>query len=156
MRARRRYTDNERAAYVELLIVAGWPDKEGALSDVARRAGIPLTTLHSWATQRRNPPPSDVRTEKRFDLQKAIRAELEAVFEAMHTKRDDASYKDLTIGFGILTEKDQLLSGGATNRTELIDAANLVRGRIDSIAARLTTGADAVRVGANGNGSNGA
>ncbi len=156
MRAERRYTDEERATYVEMLIASGWPERKGALAEICTRSGVPKSTLRGWAKATRNPPPANSRTEKRFDLQAAIRAELEAVFAAMNTKRDDASYKDLTVAAGILTEKDQLLSGGATNRTEFVDAGNAVRGRIDSIAARLRSGGDIISISANGNGNHGA
>lgn len=156
MRSERRYTDNERAVYVELLIAAGWPDRKGALAASSRRSGVPMSTLLGWARATRNPPPANARIEKRFDLQVAIRAELEAIFEAMNTKRDEASYKDLTVAAGILTEKDQLLAGGATNRTELVEAAAIVRSRVDSLAARITAGGDFGAVSHNGNGTNGA
>jgi len=119
--ARRRYDDKFRASAVVMLEAAGYPDNKGALQRVANHLKMPPSTLHGWVNGSRNPPPSDLRCEKKADLQKYILAELGFVFGEAHNARQDASYRDLMIGFGILVDKLQLLTGEPTSRTENVN-----------------------------------
>lgn len=119
MAKRNSYTDEYRASAVALLEGAGYPDKEGALSQMARHLRVPARTLSRWFNGEQNPPPDQLVNEKKADLVETINAELTSIFAAMGKARDEASYKDLTTAAGILIDKRQLLSGGATERAEV-------------------------------------
>lgn len=97
-----------------MLEAAGYPDREGALSQVAGHLSVPLSTVRGWFLGTRNPPPAELRNEKRIDFLEAIREELEGIFPAMKEKRIDASYRELATAAGIMLDKHQLLSGRPT------------------------------------------
>ena len=101
-----------------MLEAAGYPGQKGALERVAQHLKMPPSTLHGWANGTRNPPPTQLRCEKKEDLIGCIKAELSNVFTEMGQAREDASYRDLTIAAGILIDKLQLLTGEPTERTE--------------------------------------
>jgi len=98
--ARKRYDDKFRANAVIMLEAAGWPDEKGALTRVANHLKIPLTTLSRWAQEHRNPPPTEVVTEKKGDLVALLKSEAEAIFGDMPNARLDASYRDLAVALG--------------------------------------------------------
>lgn len=131
-----RYTDDMRASLVALLISEGWPNKKGALTRVASYGNVPVTTLRRWATRAQNPPPTEMVTEKKLDLVAAITDELVAIFGELPSARPDADYRELMTAAGILIDKLQLLTGGATDRTEHImtwrDAVQAAREEYDS------------------------
>lgn len=118
--ARKRYDDKFRASAVVMLEAAGWPDEKGALTRVAKHLKIPLATLSRWANEKRNPAPTDLVSEKKGDLVALLKAEAEAIFGDMPNARVDASYRDLAVALGIVLDKHQLLSGGPTERPELV------------------------------------
>lgn len=113
-RARRRYDDKFRANAVILLEAAGYPTRDGALSQVAQNLGVPATTLHGWASAQHNPPPADVRTEKKGEIIELLRAEIRAALAEAERARPDANYRDLITGVGIMTDKLQLLNNEPT------------------------------------------
>ena len=119
MRQRRRYDDKFRASAVVMLEAAGYPDKEGALTQTANHLGVPLNTLKGWFTANRNPPPAKLRNEKKTELKDLLRNELDHIFNAMPSARPDASYRDLGTVAGILFDKLQLLEGKPTLIIEL-------------------------------------
>lgn len=121
MRQRRRYDDEFRASAVLMLEAAGYPEREGALSQVGGRLKVPLSTLRGWFIGAHNPPPAHLRNEKRLDLVQAIRDELAGIFPAMADRRQDATYRELATATGILVDKLQLLTGQPTWRGEVID-----------------------------------
>lgn len=103
-----------------MLEAAGYPNKKGALDRVAKACGVPISTLHGWFNSTRNPPPADVRNEKRLDLAEAIRYELSAIINEFDNTRPGATYKELATAFGILVDKLQLIQGGPTERHEFV------------------------------------
>ena len=117
-RKKRSYSDEQRAQALAMLQAEGYPDNEGALTKVARAFGVPLTTLFTWQGRAMNAVSSDIRSQQTFNLLAVIDSEIERIFEGMQTKRKDASYRDLAIALGILTDKKQLLMGMPTSRTE--------------------------------------
>lgn len=118
---KRRYDDEDRASAVLMLEAAGYPDKKGAMSQVAKQLAVSRSTLRGWATGTSNPPPAKVRHEKKIVLVSAIQEELAEIFPTMAGKRQDASYRELVTAAGILIDKLQLLSGKPTWRGEIID-----------------------------------
>jgi len=121
MTKRQHYDDKFRASAVVMLEAAGYPDAKGALARTAKRVGVPSPTLHRWVREKNNPPPSELVSEKKGELIDWINLELEAVFGVMPGKRNDASYRDLMTGVGILVDKRQLLSGKPTESVEYND-----------------------------------
>jgi transposase-like protein len=119
MRQRRRYNDDFRASATLMLEAAGYPERDGALSQVSGHLSVPRSTLRGWFTGAHNPPPAEVRHEKRFDLLNAIQTELAAIFPALAGAREDANYRELVTAVGILTDKHQLLTGQPTERAEV-------------------------------------
>ena len=117
-RKRNRYDDKFRASAVVMLEAAGYPDKKGALSQVSRNLKVPNSTLHGWFNATRNPPPSEVRNEKRMSLAEMLKAEINGALGEMPSAREDASYRDLGTVAAILIDKLQLLEGKATERIE--------------------------------------
>lgn len=97
-----------------MLEAAGYPDKKGALTKVGTHLKVPITTLRGWFTAEHNPPPTDIRTEKGFELRAAIQQELESIFGAMPNARQDASFKDLSWAAAVLIDKMQLLDNKPT------------------------------------------
>lgn len=139
-RPRNRYDDKFRASAVVMLEAAGYPDKKGALEQVARNLGMPAPTLHRWIRAKNNPPPFDIVKEKRTELRDLLENELRAIFQEMPEARGDASYKDLGTVAGILFDKKQLIDG---KPTEIIEDARLTNeersSRITAILDRART-----------------
>jgi len=157
-----RYSDDYVASAVLMLEAAGYPQKEGGLESVykaLRKGGKPgpaRTSLTNWYNRTKHPVESTTVEQKRAELQEVIRDEVYAAFQAAGAAREEATYKDLITAAAILIDKLQLLNGGATERTEIVDARERVLGRMDSIAARIRTGQGAIGVGSNGHGLAGA
>ena len=120
MRARKRYDDKFRASAVVMLEAAGYPDRKGALSQVGRNLGVPISTLRGWYNATRNPAPAELRNEKRMSLAEMLKAEINGALGEMPNARQDAGYRDLGTVAAILIDKLQLLEGKATERIEHI------------------------------------
>lgn len=137
-RKRTRYDDAFRASAVLMLEAAGYSDREGALSQVSGRLGVPRSTLQGWFSGAHNSPPPKVRHEKKLDLVQAIKDELGEIFPALGGARQDANYRELVTAVGILTDKLQLLTGQPTERAEVY--VNDHRERLLADVARKSAG----------------
>ena len=120
MKKRKRYTDEFRASAVVMLEAAGYPNTKGALTRTAKRLGVAHSVLGSWYRADRNPPPSDLKREKRKDLADMFRDLTYDLLEAAPDAIQDASLRDIIVSAGITVDKLQLLTGGATDRTEVL------------------------------------
>jgi transposase-like protein len=109
-----RYSDEQRAA-----VLAALDANDGNLSKTARDTGVPISTIQTWRDNRGTPPSNELRNAKKLELADLIRAELDAIFEAMPGKRGAADYRALTTGAGILVDKLALLQGDPTSRIDL-------------------------------------
>ena len=118
MARRKRYTDKFRATAVVMLDAQGYPKLEGALSKVANHLDVPLSTLRGWWTAEHNPPPAELRNEKKGDLVALLENELRGALEAMPDKRPEASYRDLGTVSAIIVDKLQLLTGQPTETND--------------------------------------
>jgi transposase-like protein len=114
--ARRRYDDKFRASAVVMLQAAGYPDKKGALTKVARHLSIPHATLSRWYNHKRNPAPTDMVHEKKNDMIVELDNLARALVEAMYKEVDEngAPLRELATAFGIVFDKKQLLTGDPT------------------------------------------
>lgn len=111
MTSPRRYTKRQKATAViaaEMVNVAA----------SAEANGIPESTLRRWMD---DPELADLRTKTREDL--AQEAHVLAQLAAAEIKRKLPDYepRDLNVLYGIMVDKAQLLSGHATDRTEVRD-----------------------------------
>lgn len=111
---RPRYDDKFRASAVVMLEAAGYPNVQGALAQVAKHLGMQEMTLSRWARGVQNPPPNQLVINKKQELSSLHEGEIRAIFAEMGTKREDASYRDLGIVLGIVSDKWQLLNGEPT------------------------------------------
>ena len=118
MAKRRHYDDKFRASAVVMLEAAGYPDKKGALAQVAAHCGVPEPTLHRWAREKNNPPPSDVVNEKRGELTDLLRDLAYKLVAAMPDKIGEAGLQQQGTTLGIVIDKLQLLEGKATERVD--------------------------------------
>lgn len=107
-----------------MLKASGYPERDGALSHTAQVLDVPISTLRDWYVTLPDPALSELRTKKTFDLQTAIRAELEGIFKTMPNARPTAAYRELATAAGILIDKLQILNGQPTWRVEIV---NLLR-----------------------------
>lgn len=120
-RLHRRYDDKFRASAVVMLEAAGYPEKKGALEQVAKACKAPESTLRGWYNETHNPPPAKLRAEKRLELIDLVKSELQGIFRAMPNARPEASYRDLGTVAAIFIDKLQLLEGKPTWRIEIVD-----------------------------------
>lgn len=100
-RARRSYTDRDKAAALAALDING-----GNESETARQLGIPRITLHEWAEGRVNRDVSEFRREKKAELAEILE-ELALNLAEKMLRSDRASGVDL----GIVIDKLLLLRG---------------------------------------------
>ena len=116
----KRYDDEFRASAVLMLEAAGYPNRKGALSQVAAHLGVPLSTLREWFTGAHNPPPTKVRNEKKrdfvADLQTLLGLHIDA---AGRVVEDSGDLRAIVTGIGIIVDKIQLLTGNPTERQEV-------------------------------------
>ena len=94
------------------------------VSEAARLSGVPRTTITEWM----NTPENVIYRQKtREDLAEEARVMAHATLATIQARLAEFDPRDLSVLFGILVDKGQLLSGAATARVEtreLTDALN--------------------------------
>lgn len=118
---RRKYDDKFRASAVVMLEAAGYPGKEGALMAVAKHLAVPHNTLRGWYHNEHNPPPSELRQEKKAELTTELKNLAYELVAAMRINIHDANLVQQATTFGIVVDKWQLLEGKPTWRGEVIE-----------------------------------
>ncbi|OPY60521.1 MAG: hypothetical protein A4E56_02649 [Pelotomaculum sp. PtaU1.Bin065] len=126
---KRRYTPEQVYVAVEVAHIAG-------IRPASRLTGIPLVTLFEWKERDEQKlldelvtkkysgeEVSDVREHNRGEFSKKALELINHALEQMESKMDEASFKDLATGVGILIDKICLVSGMATSRTEHVTGA---------------------------------
>lgn len=117
-----RYTDVFRASAVLMLEAAGYTGngggRKGALMTVAKELKMPHSTLRGWYLREKNPPPAELKREKKIDFVVALEQELGHILNEMGIKRQDATYSQLATAAGIFFDKRQLLTGGPTENID--------------------------------------
>lgn len=117
---KRRYSDEQRVNALAALAA-----NNGNLHQTSRQIGIPVSTLECWAKKLRHPEASVGADEKKKELSDAIEDVARSIADSLIGKLDDASFKDATVGFGILIDKMKLLRGEPTSINEQRDRAKL-------------------------------
>lgn len=116
---RRKITDDGRANIIAFAILAGYPNRRGSQDYVLKKVTgqkLDYRTLKRWYLTVN----LDLIEKKIMELKSLVEIELEEVFKEMGEKRKDASYRDLTVAAGIMSDKLIVLQGGVTNRSETI------------------------------------
>lgn len=76
-------------------------------------------TIRTWAKgENIHPSVKENLEEKKLALADLFEVEIRAAFGTAGDKREEASYRDLMVGIGILTDKAQLLRGEPTSITQ--------------------------------------
>lgn len=128
--ARRHYSDNDRASALAVLAA-----NNGNLTRTSRETGVPLTTLKAWSDAPDRAAPSEVRSEKAFDLMALFQAELAAVFDAMGRRRGQAHYSDLSRAAGIFTDKMMALGNNLpTQPVDITSGGKPIESTADALA----------------------
>lgn len=112
----------------------------GNASHAARQAGVPIRSAQRYCKEHHDAL-TQLRQEKRADVVVTMSAVRIAVLEEMATpaRIEKASLHELATTAGILTDKIELLTGGATARTETRHADNprdVLTRRLDELAER--------------------
>jgi hypothetical protein len=109
-RPQRRYTKREK---VTTVIAA----EMTSLSAAAASTGIPKSTVKGWLD---DPKLAQLRTTTREQLADEARVIQQLAAEAIRVRLPEFEPRDLTILYGVMTDKGQLLSGAATERVETL------------------------------------
>jgi hypothetical protein len=109
MPARRRYTDDERAACLAALAANG-----GNVKKTAAACGVPIVTLRQWAKGSRHPEAIQMSHGKKKDLGTKLNELAHKLAGAMPGKIKDASLRDVSVSLGVTIDKAQLLTGKPT------------------------------------------
>jgi len=139
---RRAYSDDFRADCVLMLEAAGYPDREGALTAVANKVGVPARTISRWFNKEQNPPPDRVVNEKKGILVDQLENLAYKLVDVMGGAVDDAPLRELATTFGIVVDKWQLLSNKPTAIVKLEQAVRDGRITPEQIRERYPSIAD--------------
>lgn len=142
MGGKTRYSDEYRSIAVTMLKALGWPEREGALAEVARHLGMKDggRTLSRWAKGEQNPPPDYLVEEKTAELSELLDQALRSAIKSLPSKLDDASYRDTATAIGIFTDKLQLLNDKPTQNVK--SAIIFDRRGISTLPEHLASGTD--------------
>jgi transposase-like protein len=114
-RPKRIYSDSDKAAALVAL-----DTNEGNVAKTARQLGIPRVTLLAWSKPDGvSDEVSDIQHTKKGDLAARFLDIIYQMVEVIPDKIPDADIRSLITGVGILTDKYQLLTGGATENVNL-------------------------------------
>lgn len=114
MSEHRRYTKRQK---VTAVIAA----EMSSVAAAAEQTGIPERTIGYWLDK---PEFAELRTKTREDLAAGFHVIAHQAQERLQALIPTMEPRDLTILLGIATDKGQLLSGAATERTEVRDIAS--------------------------------
>lgn len=117
--AYKRYDDELRANCVLMLEAAGWPDKLGASTKVARATGVNRRTLERWARRQFAPPPQKLIKAQRQPMADILEDLLYKMAGHMDDAVQDAPLHHLATAYGIAFDKLRLLRGESTDNNAL-------------------------------------
>ena len=140
MTKRRRFSDDERATYVAMLVAEGYPTRVGALLKVSSFAGIHTNVLRRWWKGTQNPPPTQLVIQKKAEIGERIEGIVHQVLDLLPDALELADARELITALGVSVDKLQLVKGHPTERIATDDATSNER-RLAEIVALY----DAVR-----------
>lgn len=114
-----------------------------SLADASAATGIPSSTIRYWLD---SPEFADIRTKTREDMATEARVLAHRTLDAIRQRMAEFEPRDLTILFGVLVDKSQLLAGEATSRNEHRDITDdlddherdALRAVLDDVLAEVT------------------
>jgi transposase-like protein len=107
----RRYTARQKASAVTMALISN-------ASAAAEQTGIPERNIRRWQD---DPEMAEYAAKTREEIAEEARALGVKVLAEIKDRLKEFDPKDLSILWGILTDKSQLLAGQATSRTETRD-----------------------------------
>ena len=116
MAPRRRYTRKEKVAAVTAAAAS-------SVLAAAQESGIPENTLRYWFD---SPEFADIRTKTREELAEESKALAHRALAEIARRIPEFEPRDLTVLYGVLVDKGQLLAGEATHRTETRDLSAVI------------------------------
>lgn len=127
MTERRRYTRKQKATAVIAATVS-------SVAAAAEAQGIPETTLAYWMDR---PEYVELRAKTRETIAHETRTLAVKVLSEIERRIGEFEPRDLSILYGVLTDKGQLLAGEATARTEHRQLAETLDDHEREILSRL-------------------
>lgn len=114
------YSDSDKEAALNMLYLAGYPKRKGALSQTEKETGVPATTLLSWHKKAING--SKVRSVKKGEIVAKLNSIMDVLADHLLSIADTGDIRETAVAFGIVADKLQLLNedptqiiGGAKN-----------------------------------------
>lgn len=111
MTTRRRYTRKDKISVVTKALIS-------SPTAAAEETGVPRTNIRRWID---DPEMAEYGLKTREEIANEARALGVKVLAEIRDRLGEFEPRDLSILWGILTDKSQLLSGEATSRTESRD-----------------------------------
>ena len=141
MGKRKQYTDEFRASAVLMLEAAGYPDRLGSLKQVSDHIGVPARTISRWFKGENNTPPDKLVSKKRVEFVDELVKLRSLVMGHAFDTYEEATFSQAVTAVAILTDKHQLLTGNATERTEIVESPReRLIDRLDQRAAKIGAG----------------
>lgn len=104
------YSDEDKASAVLMLEAAGYPAKQGAMTQVVKALGVPESTLRSWAKNEHGAPPAKVRERKRGELVESLKDVATKLVEHLGNIADTGDVRETATALGIVVDKLQALT----------------------------------------------
>ncbi len=104
------YSDEDKASALLMLEAAGWPNRVGSMSQVARRLSVPESTLRAWAKNEHGAPPAKVRERKKGELVQTLTDVAFALVEHLASIADTGDVRETATALGIVVDKLQALA----------------------------------------------
>jgi hypothetical protein len=99
---------------VVMLEAAGYPNRLGAVAEVADHLKMPHNTLRDWAKNKHGAPGAKVRNEKKGELVGLLKAAAIALVTHLVDIAGTGDVRETATALGIVVDKLQILSGEPT------------------------------------------
>lgn len=130
-----------------MLFGLGYPENQYAVANVSKEYGVSQPSLRRWFKERDTPESKELIRQEKTDL--AARFEKIAflsqgvILDKLQDpdQAEQISIRDAIIVAGTATDKHQLLTGNATERTEIVESPReRLIDRLDQRAAKIGAG----------------
>ena len=106
------YSDDDKEASLNMLYLAGYPKRKGALSQASKETGVPESTLLSWHKRRVNG--SKVRSVKKGSIVAILEDAATKLATRLLEIYDTGDLRETATALGIAVDKLQLLNNEPT------------------------------------------
>lgn len=112
------YNEDYQASCLIMLEAADYPYVRGALERVSRTTKVSTQTLRRWWKGESNPVPANVVAQKKGTVVEKLDNTVHMILDSIDLDTIEAApLRERTTALGIVIDKQQLLSGGPTERT---------------------------------------